>query len=103
MTMNCAVTISARALQRRPPSSVNPISCPPQSLVDSTLHDHNGWSRYAIPTMATREKEIRVPAAGLPAELVASATFLLKRLGYAAKEQAMAAYQQTGLHPYHHA
>ena len=53
--------------------------------------------------MATREKEIRVPAAGLPAELVASATFLLKRLGYAAKEQAMAAYQQTGLHPYHHA
>jgi DNA-binding MarR family transcriptional regulator len=50
-----------------------------------------------------QETETRVPAAGLPEELVASATFLLKRLGYAAKEQAMAAYEQTGLHPYHHA
>jgi DNA-binding MarR family transcriptional regulator len=39
----------------------------------------------------------------LPAELVSSTTFLLKRLGYAAKEQAMDAYEQTGLHPYHHA
>jgi DNA-binding MarR family transcriptional regulator len=34
---------------------------------------------------------------------VGSATFLLKRLGYAAKEQAMEAYDQVGLHPYHHA
>ena len=39
----------------------------------------------------------------LPAELLASTTFLLKRLGYAAKEQALDAYEQTGLHPYHHA
>ena len=39
----------------------------------------------------------------LPAELLASTTFLLKRLGYAAKEQALEAYEQTGLHPYHHA
>jgi len=39
----------------------------------------------------------------LPEELVASATFLLKRLGYVAKERAMEAYEQTGLHPYHHA
>jgi DNA-binding MarR family transcriptional regulator len=39
----------------------------------------------------------------LPEELVASATFLLKRLGYAAKERAMEAYERTGLHPYHHA
>jgi DNA-binding MarR family transcriptional regulator len=39
----------------------------------------------------------------LPEELVASATFLLKRLGFAAKERAMAAYEETGLHPYHHA
>jgi DNA-binding MarR family transcriptional regulator len=39
----------------------------------------------------------------LPEELVASATFLLKRLGFAAKEQAMEAYERTGLHPYHHA
>jgi MarR family transcriptional regulator, lower aerobic nicotinate degradation pathway regulator len=39
----------------------------------------------------------------LPEELVASTTFLLKRLGYAAKDRAMAAYETTGLHPYHHA
>src|SRR5712691_3346444 len=39
----------------------------------------------------------------LPEELVASATFLLKRLGFSAKEQTMKAYEETGLHPYHHA
>jgi DNA-binding MarR family transcriptional regulator len=39
----------------------------------------------------------------LPEELVASSTFLLKRLGLVAKEQAMEAYEATGLHPYHHA
>ena len=37
----------------------------------------------------------------LPAELVASTSFLLKRLGFAAKERGMAAYEETGLHPYH--
>src|SRR6266513_5707663 len=39
----------------------------------------------------------------LPEELVASTTFLLKRLGFAAKERTMKAYEGTGLHPYHHA
>jgi DNA-binding MarR family transcriptional regulator len=39
----------------------------------------------------------------LPEELIASATFLLKRLGYAAKDRSMKAYEQTGLHPYHYA
>jgi DNA-binding MarR family transcriptional regulator len=39
----------------------------------------------------------------LPQELVASTTFLLKRLGFAAKERSMAAYEETGLHPYHYA
>jgi MarR family transcriptional regulator, lower aerobic nicotinate degradation pathway regulator len=34
---------------------------------------------------------------------VASTSFLVKRLGFAAKEQAMAAYEPSGLHPYHHA
>jgi DNA-binding MarR family transcriptional regulator len=38
----------------------------------------------------------------LPAELVASTTFLLKRLGFAAKDRAMEAYEETGLHPYHY-
>src|SRR5436309_1937057 len=43
------------------------------------------------------------PIARLPKELVASTAFLLKRLGFAAKEQAAAAYGSTGLNPYHHA
>jgi DNA-binding MarR family transcriptional regulator len=43
------------------------------------------------------------PGARLPEELIASSTFLLKRLGFAAKEQSMAAYEGTGLHPYHYA
>jgi DNA-binding MarR family transcriptional regulator len=38
-----------------------------------------------------------------PEELVGSAAFLLKRLGFKAKEQAMRAYEDTGLSPYHHA
>jgi DNA-binding MarR family transcriptional regulator len=39
----------------------------------------------------------------LPEELVASSLFLLKRLGMAAKEQSLDAYEQAGLHPYHYA
>ena len=40
---------------------------------------------------------------GFPEELVASGLFLLKRLGMAAKEDSLEAYEATGLHPYHHA
>jgi DNA-binding MarR family transcriptional regulator len=40
---------------------------------------------------------------GLPAELVASTLFLLKRLGFLAKQRSLAEYEQTGLGPYHHA
>lgn len=39
----------------------------------------------------------------LPQELVDSPAFLLKRLGFAAKERSLAAYEELGLHPYHHA
>jgi DNA-binding MarR family transcriptional regulator len=39
----------------------------------------------------------------LPEELVASPTFLLKRLGHAAKERSMEAYEGAGVHPYHFA
>src|SRR5436190_1296882 len=39
----------------------------------------------------------------LPAELVASSLFLLKRLGFAAKQRSLDEYEQTGLGPYHHA
>ena len=39
----------------------------------------------------------------LPAELVASNLFLLKRLGFTAKQRSLDEYEQTGLGPYHHA
>jgi DNA-binding MarR family transcriptional regulator len=39
----------------------------------------------------------------LPEELISSTSFLLKRLGFAAKDKAMEAYERSGLHPYHHA
>ena len=43
------------------------------------------------------------PTAKVPKELVESTTFLLKRLGFAAKERSLGAYEDLGLHPYHHA
>src|SRR3954452_8216178 len=49
------------------------------------------------------QAEPRTRVTRLPQELIDSPTFLLKRLGFAAKEQTMEAYEQTGLHPYHHA
>jgi DNA-binding MarR family transcriptional regulator len=42
-------------------------------------------------------------ATRLPEELRSSALFLLKRLGMSAKERSFAAYEELGLHPYHHA
>jgi MarR family transcriptional regulator, lower aerobic nicotinate degradation pathway regulator len=39
----------------------------------------------------------------LPAELLASNLFLLKRLGFAAKQRSFEEYEQAGLHPYHYA
>ena len=40
---------------------------------------------------------------GLPEQLVDSSTFLLKRLGFIAKDRSLKAYEQAGLHPYHYA
>jgi MarR family transcriptional regulator, lower aerobic nicotinate degradation pathway regulator len=54
--------------------------------------------------MSTPTAQIKAPTSPrLPEELVASSTFLLKRLGFAAKDRAMEAYEETDLHPYHHA
>ena len=39
----------------------------------------------------------------LPAELVASNVFLLKRLGFSAKTRSMEQYEREGLNPYHYA
>ncbi|MFL5965919.1 MAG: MarR family winged helix-turn-helix transcriptional regulator [Gaiellaceae bacterium] len=39
----------------------------------------------------------------VPDELISSTLFLLKRLGMKAKELGLGAYEEAGLHPYHHA
>src|SRR5439155_17984868 len=102
MTMNCAVTISARALHLRFVASVTKIvlrnRCRSQPYTTTTL------GRATLFPMSVRNPEI--PSTALPRfpeELVASTAFLLKRLGFTAKEKAMSAYESTGLNPYHHA
>lgn len=54
-------------------------------------------------TLAGSQPPASVTLPRLPEELLALDTFLLKRLGHAAKERSMAAYERMGLHPYHHA
>jgi DNA-binding MarR family transcriptional regulator len=53
--------------------------------------------------MTVTNPETSRPLPRFPEELVASDSFLLKRLGMLAKEQAMEAYEETGVSPYHHA
>ena len=43
------------------------------------------------------------PGPRLPAELIASNVFLLKRLGFTAKSRSLEIYEQEGLNPYHYA
>jgi len=55
--------------------------------------------------MSTTNIESTAPSTRprLPEELASSTPFLLKRLGFKLKDQSTAAYEQAGLHPYHHA
>lgn len=53
-------------------------------------------------TVTSSDPQTR-PLPRYPEELVGSAAFLLKRLGFKAKEQALRAYEETGLNPYHYA
>jgi DNA-binding MarR family transcriptional regulator len=53
--------------------------------------------------MTTTPETAKRFAPRMPGELLASTTFLLKRLGFAAKDRTMASYEGTGLHPYHYA
>jgi DNA-binding MarR family transcriptional regulator len=47
--------------------------------------------------------DLKTHTTGMPAELVASSLFLLKRLGFAAKSRSLDEYERLGLSPYHHA
>jgi DNA-binding MarR family transcriptional regulator len=54
-------------------------------------------------TTAQPEKPMKSPPARPPRELLASPTFLLKQLGWAMKEQKLAAFEASGLNPLHFA
>jgi DNA-binding MarR family transcriptional regulator len=54
-------------------------------------------------TTAQPEKPMKSPPARPPRELLASPTFLLKQLGWAMKEQKLAAFEASGLNPMHFA
>jgi DNA-binding MarR family transcriptional regulator len=72
----------------------------------STIYTNNRGVRYTFLQMsetATKHETTQGPPPGFPDELLASAMFLLKRLGMAAKERTMPAFEEAGLHPYHHA
>src|SRR6478736_6200108 len=66
MTMNCAVTMSARALQRRSVFVKILTSCPPKSLTWTTLYHNNRWARYTLSHERHQSQDQR-PAAGSPA------------------------------------
>ena len=63
-----------------------------------------GRATLSVVSITTSQPTPSLPAtARLPEELIASSTFLLKRLGFSAKDRGMTAYESTGLHPYHYA
>jgi DNA-binding MarR family transcriptional regulator len=68
----------------------------------STIYRNHHVTRYTSFAMATKV-DSPPQAARLPAELVKSTSFLLKRLGFTAKQRAMAAFEDAGLSPYHFA
>ena len=46
---------------------------------------------------------VKQPRGGPPQELLSSASFLLKRLAFTLKDRTVAAFEPTGLSPYHYA
>ena len=107
--MNCATTMSASALQRllfrcasRTRAASYRLSLPivdrnndstGHTLGSATLHRHDD---HPTPSL-------HPPRPGPSRELLLSTPFLLKRLGMAVKERALAAFESTGLNPQHHA
>jgi len=63
---------------------------------------HNDGRATLLPVTEVMTTSGKV-ATRLPEELTSSALFLLKRLGMSAKERSFSAYEELGLHPYHHA
>jgi DNA-binding MarR family transcriptional regulator len=73
-------------------------------LIFATIGNSNARASYTIP-VAIGDPQLRLkpPAARPPKELLSSPSFLVKRLGWAAKDRAMDAYEAAGFSPYHYA
>jgi MarR family transcriptional regulator, lower aerobic nicotinate degradation pathway regulator len=70
----------------------------------ATIANSNARPSYTIPvTIIDPHVRLKPPAARPPKELLSSPSFLLKRLGWAAKDRAMDAYEAAGFSPYHYA
>jgi MarR family transcriptional regulator, lower aerobic nicotinate degradation pathway regulator len=54
-------------------------------------------------TAAGPQTPVKPPRVGPPQELLSSASFLLKRLAFALKDRTLAAFEPTGMSPYHYA
>jgi DNA-binding MarR family transcriptional regulator len=69
----------------------------------STVYIFNARRYTSFMSTTTTARSTTLVGERFPDELVSSALFLLKRLGMRAKEQSLVAYEEAGLHPYHHA
>src|SRR5262249_7356009 len=106
MTMNCAMTMSARAHQRlsvRFGVSADRIKTSAFSIIDR----HDDSTRRHLVALHFRRMTVTPtqlpPGSGPSRELMSSTPFLLKRLGWAIKDKAFEAFASTGLTPQHHA
>src|SRR4029077_20726731 len=79
-------------------------SLPPRIVDKCSDSMKQPWSAlHFIPMTATDSKTEAQKTVGLPEELVTSSSFLLKRLGFLVKDRTIAAFEESGLSPYHHA
>jgi DNA-binding MarR family transcriptional regulator len=69
-------------------------------MTSTIIHTHYRV-RYTNFAMTIELKVHKSPR--LPAELVESTSFLLKRLGFSAKGRSLAAFEEAGHNPYHYA
>jgi DNA-binding MarR family transcriptional regulator len=72
-------------------------------LTYPTVYHNNDSARYPFLIVVVTSETSDRSKPQVPDELLASSVYLLKRLGFMAKEQGMKAYEEVGLHPYHHA
>src|SRR4029079_16372476 len=108
ITMNCATTMSASAAQGLVGSSRRRIAetdiySSSQSLIYTTIAGIHPGTGYTSDMGTTTESPLAKAGVKPPRELVSSPSFLLKRLGFSARDRASAAFEAAGSSAYHSA